>query len=101
MLWAADTFVDFDHSLNTSVIKLRDALGDSADAPLYIETVPKRGYRFIAPVSVPVTAQMGVASPGRDSASPAIQETTEPVSDPGVGDPAPHRWPRRTAAASH
>jgi Tol biopolymer transport system component/DNA-binding winged helix-turn-helix (wHTH) protein len=99
VLWAADTFVDFDHSLNTSVMKLRDALGDSADAPLYIETVPKRGYRFIAPVSVPLTAQMGVASPGRDSASPAIQETTEPVSDPGVGDPAPHRWPRRTSAA--
>ncbi len=51
VLWPSDTFVDFDHSLNTAVMKLREALGDSADAPLYIETIPKRGYRFIAPVS--------------------------------------------------
>src|SRR5271169_4118107 len=50
ILWPSDTFVDFDHSLNTAVMKLREALGDSADAPLYIETIPKRGYRFIAPV---------------------------------------------------
>lgn len=50
-LWPADTFVDFDHSLNTAVKKLRDALGDDADAPIYIETVPRRGYRFVAPVS--------------------------------------------------
>jgi Tol biopolymer transport system component/DNA-binding winged helix-turn-helix (wHTH) protein len=50
-LWSSGTFVDFDHGLNTAVMKLRDALGDSADKPLYIETVPKRGYRFIAPVS--------------------------------------------------
>src|SRR5206468_715919 len=50
-LWSSDTFVDFDHGLNTAVMKLREALGDSADKPLYIETVPKRGYRFIAPVS--------------------------------------------------
>ena len=51
VLWPSDTFVDFDHSLNTAVMKLREALGDSADAPLYIETIPKHGYRFIAPVS--------------------------------------------------
>jgi Tol biopolymer transport system component/DNA-binding winged helix-turn-helix (wHTH) protein len=49
-LWSSGTFVDFDHGLNTAVMKLREALGDSADKPLYIETVPKRGYRFIAPV---------------------------------------------------
>jgi TolB-like protein/DNA-binding winged helix-turn-helix (wHTH) protein/Tfp pilus assembly protein PilF len=52
VLWPSDTFVDFDHSLNTAVMKLRDALGDSADTPLYIETLPKRGYRFIAPMTV-------------------------------------------------
>lgn len=51
VLWPSDTYVDFEHSLNTAVMKLREALGDSADAPLYIETIPKRGYRFIAPVS--------------------------------------------------
>jgi DNA-binding winged helix-turn-helix (wHTH) protein/Tol biopolymer transport system component len=49
-LWPADTFVDFDHSLNTAIKKLRQALGDEADAPRYIETLPKRGYRFIGEV---------------------------------------------------
>ena len=51
VLWPSDTFVDFDHSLNAAVMNLRMVLGDSADAPLYIETIPKRGYRFIAPVA--------------------------------------------------
>jgi cholera toxin transcriptional activator len=49
-LWPADTFVDFDHSLNTAVNKLRETLGDSASNPRYIETLARRGYRFIAPV---------------------------------------------------
>jgi len=49
--WPADTFVDFDNSLNTAVNKLREALGDSADNPRFIETLPRRGYRFIAPVT--------------------------------------------------
>src|SRR5438445_374862 len=48
--WSADTFVDFDHSLNTAVNKLREALGDSASNPRFIETVARRGYRFIAEV---------------------------------------------------
>ena len=48
--WPADTFVDFDNSLNTAINKLREALGDSADNPRFIETLPRRGYRFIAPV---------------------------------------------------
>ena len=50
-IWAADTFVDFDNGLNTSINKLREALGDSADNPRFIETLPRHGYRFIAPVS--------------------------------------------------
>jgi DNA-binding winged helix-turn-helix (wHTH) protein/tetratricopeptide (TPR) repeat protein len=49
--WSPDTFVDFDNSLNTAINKLREALGDSADNPRFIETLPRRGYRFIAPVS--------------------------------------------------
>jgi DNA-binding winged helix-turn-helix (wHTH) protein len=49
-LWPADTFVDFDHSLNTAINKLRDALGDTASNPRFIETLARRGYRFIAPV---------------------------------------------------
>src|SRR5215469_703606 len=50
-IWSADTFVDFDNSLNTAINKLREALGDSADNPRFIETLPRRGYRFIAPVN--------------------------------------------------
>jgi TolB-like protein len=49
-LWSSDTFVDFEVALNSAVSRLRDALGDSADAPSFIETIPKRGYRFIAPI---------------------------------------------------
>ncbi len=49
-LWPADTFVDFDHSLNAAVRRLRDALGDSAENPRFVETVARRGYRFLAPV---------------------------------------------------
>jgi DNA-binding winged helix-turn-helix (wHTH) protein len=49
-LWPADTFVDFEHGLNAAVKRLRDVLGDAADRPRFVETVPKRGYRFVAPV---------------------------------------------------
>ncbi len=49
--WPADTFVDFDNSLNTAINKLREALGDSADNPRFIETLPRRGYRFVAQVT--------------------------------------------------
>ncbi len=49
-IWSADTFVDFDHNLNTAVKKLRQALGDEADSPRFIETLPRLGYRFVAPV---------------------------------------------------
>jgi DNA-binding winged helix-turn-helix (wHTH) protein len=52
-LWAAETFVDFEHGLNAAVRRLRDALGDSAGVPRFIETLPRRGYRFIAPVIQP------------------------------------------------
>ena len=48
--WAADTFVDFDHSLHNAIARLREVLGDSAETPRYIETLPRRGYRFIVPV---------------------------------------------------
>ena len=52
-LWQDDTFVDFETGLNTIIKRLRETLGDSAENPAFIETVPKRGYRFIAPVSTP------------------------------------------------
>ncbi len=51
-LWGADTTVDFDHSLSIAVNKLRDALGDSAENPQFVETLARRGYRFIAPVTI-------------------------------------------------
>jgi len=49
-LWPSDTFVDFEHGLNAAVKRLRDTLGDSADSPRFVETVPRRGYRFICPM---------------------------------------------------
>jgi DNA-binding winged helix-turn-helix (wHTH) protein len=49
-LWGSETFVDFEHGLNRAVNRVREALGDSADHPRYVETLPGRGYRFIAPV---------------------------------------------------
>jgi cholera toxin transcriptional activator len=51
-LWSSDTFVDFDHGLNTAINQLRSALGDSAANPRFIQTLPRRGYRFIAPVEI-------------------------------------------------
>jgi TolB-like protein/DNA-binding winged helix-turn-helix (wHTH) protein/Tfp pilus assembly protein PilF len=57
-LWSSDTFVDFDVGLNNAVLRLRNALGDSADSPRYIETLPRRGYRFIARVEGPDPAQL-------------------------------------------
>ncbi len=51
-LWPADTFVDFDHGLNKAINKIREALGDSAESPRFVETVARRGYRFIADVKV-------------------------------------------------
>src|ERR1700722_721796 len=56
-LWPADTFVDFDHGLNSAVARLREALSDSAQRPKYIETVARRGYRFIGQLDQPSNTQ--------------------------------------------
>jgi TolB-like protein/DNA-binding winged helix-turn-helix (wHTH) protein len=56
-LWSTDTFVDFDAGVNTAINRLREALGDSAENPRFIETLPRRGYRFIAPVGAEVLGQ--------------------------------------------
>ncbi len=85
VLWAADTFVDFDHSLNTAMMKLRDALGDVADSPVYIETIPKRGYRFIAPITQPAdpgTQSLSPSSVAVDSAPPIPIPATPPAAGP-------------------
>ena len=70
-VWPADTFVDFDRGLNKAVNRLREALGDTADSPRFIETVPKRGYRFIAPVQ---QRDAGAARATDVPASPQISE---------------------------
>ena len=62
-LWPGDTFVDFDAGLNSAVKRLRDALGDSAEAPRFVETIPRRGYRFIAPLETPAVAAPVPAPP--------------------------------------
>src|SRR5258705_12894088 len=62
-LWQADTFVDFDHGLNSAINRLREALGDSAENPRFIETLPKRGYRFIAPIEVPAVSVARMVPP--------------------------------------
>ena len=90
-LWAVDTFVDFDHGLNTSVNRLREVLGDSADSPRYIETVPRKGYRFIAPVEA-----IAVRDPPQDAAVPAAVPT-EPVPGP-IPAPLPPALPARRPA---
>src|SRR6202047_3211705 len=73
-LWPADTFVDFDHGLNKTINKIRDTLGDSAESPRFLETVSRRGYRFLAEVKavdagwVPVpTPETGALSVAQDS----------------------------------
>jgi TolB-like protein/DNA-binding winged helix-turn-helix (wHTH) protein/Tfp pilus assembly protein PilF len=52
LLWASDTFVEFEHGVNAAIMRLREILGDSADEPRYVETVPRQGYRFVAPVEM-------------------------------------------------
>ena len=74
-LWPDDTFVDFEHSLNSAIKKLRAVLGDSAESPRYIETLPRLGYRFIAPVDTSEPPVLG---------SQGLNETRKPPVRPGL-----------------
>jgi DNA-binding winged helix-turn-helix (wHTH) protein len=86
-LWPADTFVDFDHSLNTAVNKLREALGDSATSPRYIETLARRGYRFLAAVQRP-----DASVPSVETQLAASAPAAEPIAlHPDLDVPPPHR----------
>src|ERR1700747_3042524 len=69
-IWSADTFVDFDNSLNTAINKLREALGDSADSPRFIETLPRRDSRFLAPISADGLKKPATIPHGRKVALP-------------------------------
>src|SRR5215471_16082650 len=95
-LWPANTFVDFDHGLNKAINKIREALGDSADSPRFVETVARRGYRFLADVRVTVPAVVTMSSaeavPATPSA-PAVATTPEKAVDAS----APRALPDRRA----
>ena len=109
-LWGEDTFVDFDHGLNTAVNKLREALGDFASQPRHVETISGKGYRFIAPVTLAVSAssmsEQPVAVPRGAAASVANAEPAFPVIpvEDGLETPrgkllvAPHELPRAPRA---
>jgi DNA-binding winged helix-turn-helix (wHTH) protein len=98
-IWPADTFVDFDHSLNTAVNKIREALGDSASSPRFVETLARRGYRFIAPVeSFATTSVFGrahVEAQHKDGHESEYTAPTQPAGEaalhPDLHVPVPPR----------
>jgi cholera toxin transcriptional activator len=92
-LWPADTFVDFDHSLNTAINKVREALGDSASNPRFVETLARRGYRFIAPVQsdAPVSALDPQPGPVQVKAASPQPATTHQSLHPELEVPIPRR----------
>lgn len=87
-LWPSDVFVDFDHGLNKSIQKLRDALGDSAASPRYIETIPRVGYRFIAPVK----AEERIPDSAPEIHAPQPQSLPAAPSGPPAAENRPTRW---------
>lgn len=93
-LWPQDTFVDFDHGLNTAMVKLRDVLGDSAANPRYVETIAKRGYRFLADVTV-VQEQPRAAAIRPDETG--VRETILDETAPPAAESELPRASRRTA----
>jgi TolB-like protein/DNA-binding winged helix-turn-helix (wHTH) protein/tetratricopeptide (TPR) repeat protein len=99
-LWKADTFVDFDHGLNSAMNKLREALGDTGGDSRYIDTVPRRGYRFIAPVEV--LHDPPVPAPAADLPPPVpvaiVDEPSATVEPPAVVGAARHPAQRRRHA---
>jgi DNA-binding winged helix-turn-helix (wHTH) protein len=88
LLWRSDVFVDFDHGLNKSIQKLRDALGDSAASPLYIETIPRTGYRFIAPVD----GAKEVLERRPETTTPPLENVSPPSSDARAAEKERARW---------
>lgn len=85
-LWPADTFVDFDHSLHNAIARIRETLGDSAQTPTYIETLPRRGYRFIAPVEEvpPASVPTENGEQANEAVAPAIPAAPQPKRRTGL-----------------
>ena len=100
-LWPEDTFVDFDHGLNTAMVKLRDVLGDSASNPKFIETIAKRGYRFLGTAEVisEQPAALSTANPVKMTAAPPppAEPAIQPASAPVDADSALPRVSRSSA----
>src|SRR6476646_2176792 len=96
-LWPQDTFVDFDHGLNTAMVKLRDVLGDSASNPKYIETIAKRGYRFLGTTEAILDQTAPAAKPAapEQTASPSV--TTPASGQPATLSPEPDSHLPRTS----
>jgi cholera toxin transcriptional activator len=88
-IWSSDTFVDFDHGVNTAINQLRSALGDSATNPRFIQTLPRRGYRFIAPVELVVGAKSPPA--GGTNARKTVDEVSLAHTEPDQRDHPPRR----------
>src|SRR5262249_394561 len=96
-LWPADIFIDFDNSLNTVIAKARRALNDSAEKPRFIETVGRRGYRFVVPVSFGVADQDKRSSGVQGSASIMVLDSPAAAYRPvgrGSGEAAEPKSPR-------
>jgi eukaryotic-like serine/threonine-protein kinase len=91
-LWSGDTFVEFDQSLGTAITKLRRALDDDADNPRFIETIPKRGYRFLAPVNHVAGKPNGNATAASSFPAPALPVVEAPVLQASA---VPSRWGSR------
>src|SRR5579863_1502430 len=87
-LWPSDTFVDFDHGLNNAVMRLREVLGDSSDNPRFVETMPRRGYRFIAPVAGASAISATATEPDQDFELPGPTLAPEPPHAAIQPDPA-------------
>lgn len=83
-LWSNDVFVDFDRGLKTAISKLRRALGDSAAHPRLVETLPRRGYRLVAPLAMPRNSHDVAASPRRDRIKLAVLPFDTLSADPGL-----------------
>jgi DNA-binding winged helix-turn-helix (wHTH) protein len=90
-LWPGDTFVDFDHGLNTAVNKLREALSDPAANPRFVQTVARRGYRFIAPVQDGTTTPAAANGAGGQPAATGANAAAELALHPELEVPVPRR----------
>ena len=92
-LWAAETFVDFEHGLNTSMTELRAALGDSASESRYIQTLPKLGYRMLVAVELVAAAQPGEAAAAVGTVGGAVSAGQADLPSPSLPVAAVRRWP--------